>query len=111
MNQRKARIDLAEDLSQIALRLKKIEEYPKKFTIENLKLENMVGLLNLHHNMLYHKFLYGLESLLDTYLDKKNDECFSKVWEVKDLFTRKKSNFNAYYNGFNMNHVIVKPLH
>ena len=111
VTKRRARIDLAEDLNMINERLRKMNDWPKRFSIENLTLENMVELLNLQHALLYHKVIYGLETLRDTYLDKKNDECFAKVTEICELAIRKNSGIKLYDNGYNMNLINVHSLH
>lgn len=52
-----------------------------------------------------------MEALEDIYLDKKNDECFSKTLEVKRLFTRKRAGIKLYNNGFDLSLVNVNSLH
>ena len=65
-----------------------MNEWPKKFTLDNLRVDTIIELLNSQHQLLYNQFLYGLEALEDIYLDKRNDECFAKTLEVKQEFVR-----------------------
>jgi hypothetical protein len=50
-----------------------MNEWTKRYTIDNLKIEQMIELLNLKHTSMFNYFLFGLETLMDSYLDKHND--------------------------------------
>ena len=88
-----------------------MNKWSKKFTIENLKIENMLELLFMQHQKLYGKFLYGIENLLETYLDKKNDENFAKILDVRDILLKKNTTLRMHSNGFNMQKVQISPYH
>jgi hypothetical protein len=110
MNKRRARIDLAEDLNHISERLQKLNTYVKKYSPDNLKLDTMIDLLNSAHIEVYNRFLCGLELLIDTFVAKKNDECFTKISEVRDLLTKRNQGVNIYESGFNLNLATTNPL-
>lgn len=80
-----------------------MNEWPKKFTIENLKIETMVELLNLRHQQGFGHFLYGLETLLDTYFDKKNEEMFNKVRQIKRALIKRDRGLPMLSNGYSLN--------
>ena len=88
-----------------------MNKWPKKFTIENLTIDNMIELLTYNYTKLYNQFIYGVETLAESYIDKKDNECFEKVLEIKDIFIRKQSGINIYQNGLNMNTINVQSLH
>lgn len=60
----------------------------------------MIELLNLYHKHCFGSFYNGLDSLLETYLDKKNDEQFSKIMKVRKELLKKDIGMKMIDNGF-----------
>ena len=106
MSQKRARVDLAEDLSQISRRLTRIDALFSESTGKSggaSHLRHFLELLNLQHQSSYLHFMNGLENALDIYLDHKSDENFAKVQEVLNCLARRDHGFNLLGNGAYLN--------
>ena len=90
--------------------MQEMNEWAKKYTIENLRIETMVDLLNLKHQQLFTHFLYGLESLIESYYEKKNEDLFMKVREIKNILIKRDRGFKMLGNGFAFNQTCINSL-
>lgn len=73
--------------------------------------DRLVGLLSTHHQLIFKRFLLGVEQALDTQVDEAKDEVFQKVMEVRDALVRKVPAFRRFYeNGVNLNQMVVHPM-
>ena len=102
MNQKRARVDLAEDIGQVAQRLREMNEFLKSNNSEHLKLPYLLDLLRLQHQSSYLHFMNGCENALDIYLDHNSDDNFAKVQDAMTSLARRDLGFNLLGNGFYM---------
>jgi hypothetical protein len=81
MNAKRAQVDLAEDIGQIANRLRAIsDDFVRKETnAEHKKLPFLKELMRLQHLSSFTQFLNGLEQVHDIYLDHKSGDNFAKI--------------------------------
>ncbi len=77
--------------------------------LANGKFERLIENLNLSHGISYRKFIVGLDSIIDTYLEAdashggNPNELLAKALELRDQVTRKVPAIKRYWeNGFNM---------
>lgn len=109
VSRRKARQNLAEDLAGLALKIKGMNQWLSKARvtsneIANGKFNRLIEMLNIQNSILHKRFIVGVDSIVDTYLDNRNDECLEKSLVLRDIVTRKLPGLLRYYeNGFNMN--------
>lgn len=82
-------IDLEEDISAIALKMKTIQSHCFDMPSDKRTLSQFCDLFTLQHQATYFAFLNGLENMIEYYLDKKNDEHFYKLLLVRDQLTNK----------------------
>jgi hypothetical protein len=100
VNARRAKVDLAEDLTQVALQLEKMNSFVKPGTsADHLRLPFLLELLRLQHQSSYLHFMNGLEQALDIYLDHKSDSNFSKIQREISALARRDHGFNLLGNG------------
>ena len=74
INRKKSREGLAEDLNQMSKRVIVMNEWLNKAHASNAdlsigKIERIIDLLTIHNSIIYKKFLVGIDSIIDTYLD------------------------------------------
>ena len=78
MHRKRAHFDLVEDLSQICLRLVKLNDFVKTNNSDHLRLTYLLYLMIIQHNSSFLHFMNGLENTLDIYLGHRSDDCFAK---------------------------------
>lgn len=79
MAQKRARVDLAEDLTQVARRVRAMDEFLKSSNADHLRLPYLLDLLRLQHHSSYLQLMNGLENALDRYLARGSQNNFFKV--------------------------------
>lgn len=99
VNQKRRKMELSEDLRQIALRLGRMNEFVKASNSDQLRLSYINDLLKLQHQSSFLHFMNGLENALDIYLRHKSDANFSKVYEQLNALARRDHGFNLLGNG------------
>jgi len=82
MDKKKARIDLAEDMALVQQRLLKMNEWPSKLNIDNLRIETILDYLGLQYQSSFYTLLYGLHALHESFLEKKEEVPFQRVWKA-----------------------------
>ena len=87
INSRKARTSLKEDLGWLSQRLETMNQWLAKTNVgsaelSNGKFERIIEHLNLKHAINYRRFLVGIDSIIDTYLDKDINEDISNPNEL-----------------------------
>jgi len=113
VSRRKARQNLAEDLNGLARKITGMNQWLTKARATSSemahgKFNRLIELLNIQNSILHKRFIVGVDSIVDTYIDKQNDECLMKSLVLRDEITRKLPGILRYYeNGFNMNQVTL----
>ena len=86
--------------------------------LNNGKFERLIEYLNLKHAITFRRFIVGVDSIIDTYLDKdanqssNPNELLEKSLQLRDTLTRKISAFKSYWeNGFNMNQLALQIMY
>jgi len=116
---------LKEDLAELALKFEKMNGWVAKTNattaeLNNGKFERIIEHMNLKHANTYRRFILGLDSIIDTYLDKdahsthnsNPNELLLKSLTLRDDLTRKLPAPLRYYeNGFTMNQLPLLPLY
>jgi hypothetical protein len=79
MSRRRARTNLKEDLVFLSKRLQTMNQWLAKTNASSAELahgkfERLIEYLNLKHNIVYRRFMMGIDSILDTYLDKEANQ-------------------------------------
>lgn len=85
--------------------------------LNNGKFERLIEYLNLKHAITYRRFIVGLDSIIDTYLDKdanqssNPNELLEKSLQLRDTLTRKIPALKSYWeNGFSMNQLALQSM-
>lgn len=103
MHRKRAHIDLVEDLSQICIKLLKINDFVKTNNSDHLRLPYLLDLIINQHNSSFLHFMNGLENTLDIYLDHRSDDCFAKIQAEMSNLCRVDQGFNLLGNGVYLN--------
>jgi hypothetical protein len=114
IQRKQGRRALFEDLKYMAERLSNnlklwlSREYTSNLELQVGKVERVIELLTLQGGILYKSFLTSIDQIVDTYLDRGEDECLQKALDIRDRLTRKVPAYNRYYeNGFTMNQLAL----
>ena len=99
MNARRAKVDLAEDLSQVATQLHKMEAFVKSGT-NSAGIPYLTQMLQLQHSSSFLHFMNGMEQGLDIYLEHKSDSNFAKLSGEIAALARRDHGFNLLRNGY-----------
>lgn len=101
VNARRAKVDLAEDLSQVAAQLQKMEAFVKSGTSsDHLKIPYLAQMLQLQHTNSFLHFMNGMEQGLDIYLEHRSDSNFAKLSGEIAALARRDHGFNLLRNGY-----------
>jgi hypothetical protein len=86
--------------------------------LNNGKFERLIEYLNLRHAITYRRFIVGVDSIIDTYLDKdanqssNPNELLEKSLQLRDTLTRRIPAIKSYWeNGFNMNQLALQSMY
>jgi len=86
--------------------------------LNNGKFERLIEYLNLRHAITYRRFIVGVDSIIDTYLDKDANqssnlnELLEKSLQLRDTITRRIPAIKSYWeNGFNMNQLALQSMY
>ena len=89
VSRRKARKNLAEDLNIFAHKLSgmnvwlnKAKAIPTELT--HGRFNRLIEMLNIQNSILHKRFIFGIDSIIDTYLVNENDECLEKALALRD---------------------------
>lgn len=76
-------------MGRISDQLRKLEDSCRKLNSEKRSLSYISDLLTLQHQVSFYAFLNGLETRIEYYLDKRNDEYFAKLLELRNMVCNK----------------------
>ena len=107
--EKRARVNIVEDLQEIAERLRRVgESLPKK---DGKRIEEVLQIMITHYHMLFYFTLYGLEKLQDQYLAKEGekDEEAVSITQAINAFTRRQEGLQLLPNGQNVHVSVTSP--
>lgn len=85
LERKKTWYELSEDMKSVQTRVRKLDTQVKDLPHEKRTIFHLNDLLILQHQATYYHFLNGLENILEIYRDKKQDEHFYKVMDVRNM--------------------------
>ena len=94
-------VELHEHMSSIKTRVFKINDFVQGMQGEHRTFKHTLDVLILMHHSLFFRFLNGLESIVEIFRDKHEDEYYHKVLAVRDNLTQQRRGIYIHLkNGF-----------